>query len=338
MSPGCINCYAERSAGKNAGLLGEWGPTTNGGTRILAAPGQWRGLSGWHHAAGALAEDGVESWWPIFCASFADVFEDTDEYQLTNHLGQKLWTVPMEYQQWLEPTLPFFWPAGAESMQVPRLPPHILPVTTQRVREWLFRIMERTPNLTWQLLTKRIENVETMVPRHWLGAGQGSQSGLWPQNVWLGATVCDKPEAKRIPAELCGIMANIPVRWLSLEPLLDDVADELRPWITSEPGGIGWAVVGGESGAKGGSKGKARPFDITWADRIMHVCRRAGVPFFMKQVGDDPRSGGEPMAGIETDAGSAPGEWPAWLRRREVPPVLITPTRDNHRALFRKTA
>lgn len=62
------------------------------------------------------------------------------------------------------------------------------------------------------------------------------------------------------------------VRWLSVEPLLDDLGRlDLRQ--------ISWVVVGGESGPG------ARPMDLAWTRSIRDQCATKGVPFFFKQHG-----------------------------------------------------
>lgn len=163
----------------------------------------------------------------------------------------------------------------------PQLPPE---------RETLWRLIEETPFLDWQLLTKRPENVLRMVPESWRG-------GL-PENVWIGTSVEDQRRAEERIPELLRIPAA--VRFLSCEPLLGPVrldADWLRC-----PGGaeyghglsrtavhaggccqrrprIHWVIVGGESGPK------ARPCDVQWILRIVKQCKRAAVPVFVKQLG-----------------------------------------------------
>jgi protein gp37 len=62
------------------------------------------------------------------------------------------------------------------------------------------------------------------------------------------------------------------VRFLSIEPLLEDLGDFNLT-------GISWVIVGGESGAK------ARPMRQEWAVRVMRQCQVAGIAFFFKQVG-----------------------------------------------------
>lgn len=64
--------------------------------------------------------------------------------------------------------------------------------TMDDYRAKLWRLIERTPNLDWLLLTKRPENVMGMVPEPWRES--------FPPNVWLGTSVEDQKTAdERIP-------------------------------------------------------------------------------------------------------------------------------------------
>jgi protein gp37 len=63
------------------------------------------------------------------------------------------------------------------------------------------------------------------------------------------------------------------VRMLSIEPLLEDLGQ-------LDLTGIGWVIVGGESGHG------ARPMHPAWVRSIRDQCVKAGVPFFFKQVGE----------------------------------------------------
>lgn len=161
-------------------------------------------------------------------------------------------------------------------------------------RERLWDLIDRTPSLDWQLLTKRPEQVMRRVPTAW--------ASDWPANVWIGTTVENQHYAElRIP-RLLDIPA--PVRFLSCEPLLGPV--DLRPWLrriapeaeaaseftwdTSHR--IGWVIVGGESGPQ------HRPIDLDHARAIRDECDRWGVPFFFKQVGGrTPAAGGDELDG-----------------------------------------
>ena len=124
----------------------------------------------------------------------------------------------------------------------------------------LWELVRRCRNLDWQILTKRPENIEAMLPPDW---GDG-----WP-HVWLGTSVEDQSRADaRIP-----ILAAIPaaIRFLSVEPLLGPVSLDLR--------GISWVICGGESGRS------ARPLDPAWVLSVRDQCVKNKVPFFFKQWG-----------------------------------------------------
>jgi protein gp37 len=167
-------------------------------------------------------------------------------------------------------------------------------------RKRLWDVIEATPWLQWQLLTKRIENVAEMVP--W--------GDSWPSWVWLGTSVENQRYADlRIP-----VLLEIPaaVRFLSCEPLLGPV--DLYPWLTWSDGsirytepdaavpiaGIDWCIVGGESGPK------ARRTDIEWIRSLARQCHGCDVPYFMKQAG-------AVLArewGCSDRKGHSPDEWP----------------------------
>jgi protein gp37 len=134
-------------------------------------------------------------------------------------------------------------------------------------RDRLWTLIEETPWLRWQLLTKRPENVAAMVP--W--------TGEWPSNVWLGTSI----ESSRFTFR-AHILREIPaaVRFISAEPLLGSLFSSPKP--RREPidlAGIDWVIVGGESGPR------ARPMDLGWAREIRSACCDAGVAFFLKQLG-----------------------------------------------------
>jgi protein gp37 len=165
----------------------------------------------------------------------------------------------------------------------------------QRHRLW--GLIMQTPHLTWQLLTKRPENVRTFFPRGWWDE--------WPSNVWIGTTVEDQQRAdERLPH-----LADIPatVRFLSCEPLLGcvDLGDALprgyrtptdygTGWEYSvESGCVDWVICGGESGAG------HRPLDLDNARFLRNQCAKAGVPFFFKQIGGrTPTAGGDMLDGV----------------------------------------
>jgi protein gp37 len=130
-------------------------------------------------------------------------------------------------------------------------------IELERLRLW--DLIHKTPNLTWQILTKRPENFACLGPPE------------WPLNAWLGVSVEDQRRAdERIPLLL---EAPAPVRFLSCEPLLGPV--DLRPWLYSDE--LHWVIVGGESGRG------YRPMDPDWLHKIVVHCEQAGVACWVKQ-------------------------------------------------------
>lgn len=186
-------------------------------------------------------------------------------------------------------------------------------------RRRLWELIEATPNLTWQLLTKRPENILSMVPLRWLLLDMA-----WPSNVWVGTTVEDQERADlRIP-QLVDVPAS--VRFLSCEPLLGPVdlsrwlhlewMDSLRlpeeprsfrtedgdggwgremfAYLADQQPAVQWVIVGGESGAH------HRSLDLGHARDVVEQCAAADVPCWFKQVGGQrPTSGGDLLDGRE---------------------------------------
>ena len=135
----------------------------------------------------------------------------------------------------------------------------------------VFDVMARTPQHTYQILTKRPQAMAKALGPS--GCGFYAVEGPVPcpqPNVWLGTSIENDRYAfradhlRRTPAA---------VRWLSLEPLLGPL-----PSLSLE--GIDWVVVGGESGPG------ARPMHRSWVRDIRDRCEAAGVPFFYKQAGE----------------------------------------------------
>lgn len=156
-------------------------------------------------------------------------------------------------------------------------------------RARLFDLIEATPQLIWQLLTKRPQNVLDMVPAGWHGAGfADTPARLWPRNVWVGTTVEDQQRAdERIPP-----LARIPAprRFLSCEPLLGAVNLIAGMRINS----VDWVIAGGESGPG------HRPLNVDHARYLRDQCADTGTAFFFKQVGGrTPTAGGDLLDGVQ---------------------------------------
>jgi protein gp37 len=122
----------------------------------------------------------------------------------------------------------------------------------------VFKVMNETPQHTYQVLTKRGDILEAYAP--FLN---------FSPNIWIGVSVEDGKVIDRID-HLRRVDAY--VRFLSLEPLLGPL-DNLNLE------GIHWVIVGGESGMS------ARPMRAVWVQNIRKQCNKNNVPFFFKQWG-----------------------------------------------------
>jgi protein gp37 len=122
----------------------------------------------------------------------------------------------------------------------------------------MFKVMNECQRHTFQILTKRPER-----------AAAFSEYLKWTPNIWIGTSIENNAVIERIDhlRKVGGY-----VRFLSCEPLLESL-----PSLNLT--GIGWVIVGGESGPG------ARPIEADWVREIQEQCRTAGVPFFFKQWG-----------------------------------------------------
>jgi protein gp37 len=127
----------------------------------------------------------------------------------------------------------------------------------------IFRVMQLADWHVFQVLTKRADRMRELL------CGPLAWATLLP-NVWWGVTVDDRRFG--MPRIEYLRMVPVGVRWLSIEPLLEDLGEV-------DLGGIHWAVVGGESGHG------ARPMNPDWARSLRDQCRKVAVPFFFKQYG-----------------------------------------------------
>lgn len=163
--------------------------------------------------------------------------------------------------------------------------------------EWradLFALIQSTPDLRWQILTKRIGNVEGMVDADFFRRNQ---------HVGLMITVINQEEADRDISKLLDLKARLGIRWvgLSCEPLLGPIDfNALREFGTGEnlnalsglrenPFGavverrygasLDWVIAGFESGP-GARWGRAE-----WIRSIVRQCRTTGTACYVKQMG-----------------------------------------------------
>lgn len=190
---------------------------------------------------------------------------------------------------------------------------------TTAMLDQMFRVMGDTAHHTYQVLTKRPDRMRQYLAlwrgRHQLCEGFGCNycgdyNGRVPwidgyafRNLHLGTSI----EQRRHLSRLDDLRATpAALRWISFEPLLEDIGE-------IDLTGIGWCVIGGESGHN------ARPYCFDWAQSIIDQCARAGVACFHKQVGSHPIGFDGRRVHLRDKKGGDPGVWPEQLRVRQMP-------------------
>jgi protein gp37 len=145
---------------------------------------------------------------------------------------------------------------------------------------------------TFQVLTKRSERLRNLLQTTLRFAAT-------QPHIWWGVSVEDReyglPRVKHLRSTPAAI------RFLSVEPLLEDLGE-------IDLGGVGWVIVGGESGPG------ARPMKEQWVLSVRNQCRHARVPFFFKQWGGVRKS----EAGRELK-GKTYDEFPRRMRHSVMP-------------------
>jgi len=143
-------------------------------------------------------------------------------------------------------------------------------------RERLWELIDQTPNLIWQLLTKRPQRYQKYLPvlfRH--------------QNVWLGATGENQETYNlRWPVLAAAGQIHGLLTFISYEPALGPLT--LRPVkIRGELRWPDWVIFGGESGPG------RRPMETTWCESILEQCAKNGhtAPFVKQFSAATPEAG-----------------------------------------------
>jgi hypothetical protein len=94
----------------------------------------------------------------------------------------------------------------------------------------------------------------------------------FPENAWIGATVCNDKMLVRAVGLLGDV--NAQHKWLSIEPLMERI-HPIPPQFLKDAG-IEWVVIGGWSG------GGQSP-DIEWIREIVEACHRAKIKVWLKE-------------------------------------------------------
>ena len=154
--------------------------------------------------------------------------------------------------------------------------------------EQVFDVMRQASWHEFQILTKRGERLAELASRL-----------EWAPNIWMGVSIEDARVVERVDS-----LREVPaaIRFLSVEPLIGPIPE-------LDLTGLHWVIVGGESGDK------ARIMEPSWALDVVNVCRSAGVPVFVKQMGTawSRREGDKSFKGDDFDG------FPEKLQVREYP-------------------
>ncbi|HZR33476.1 MAG TPA: phage Gp37/Gp68 family protein [Terriglobales bacterium] len=155
---------------------------------------------------------------------------------------------------------PFRW-SGPRTVFVNSMSDLFQPGVPDAYIEDVVQVMVEADWHTYQVLTKRSERLRDLLSTKLRFAAK-------QRHIWWGVSVEDKKYG--IPRVEHLRTATASVKFLSIEPLLEDLGD-------FNLSGIDWAIIGGESG------NGARPMEPQWVDKILSLCRGQDVDFFFKQ-------------------------------------------------------
>lgn len=228
--------------------------------------------------------------------------------------SESYWLQPLKWEKMAKETGEF-WPVFCCSLadvfdnEVP-----------QEWRDDLWNLIENTPHLTWQLVTKRVSNVMKMIPENW--------RAQLPKNVWIVATMVNQDEFDRDWPKLRAIPAR--VRGLSVEPMLGniqfpDITRSLgyKSELENVRGELHWVIYGGES-----KQGFHMPREcrLTWLNDGIAQCRELGIAPFIKQAGHAITTATMTSEGIlhhlpawAVGKNADPTRWPKWMQVQEFP-------------------
>lgn len=278
VSAECDHCYAESGSKRLAAQhhLTLWGEQSS---RYITSDGYWQKPLQWNRAAQKSGERAR-----VFCASFADVFEDRED--LVKPRARLLHLI--EDTPYLDYLLLSKRPENMLRLSAPvwrdNWPSNVWAGTTVGVRPSLHRALQI------QSVPARVKflSLEPMI-----------------EDIGLDPPVCPDCDGLEQAIGDDGATAFCPE--CETEMGFSAILDPLN-------GGISWVIVGGESGPH------ARPFHLEWGQKILGQCREAGVAFFFKQAGSHAVLDGKRLKLRDTKGGDLL-ELPAYLNVREFPEV-----------------
>ncbi|MCC3415220.1 MULTISPECIES: DUF5131 family protein [unclassified Microcoleus] len=133
----------------------------------------------------------------------------------------------------------------------------------------VFNRMELCRQHKFLVLTKRAERLAKYVSKR-----------RPSNNIMLGISAGTRSELMQRGSEMQQIQGW--QKFLSLEPLIEDVSRELSALLQHPDSDFVWVVCGGESDKK---QSGARPCDLEWLANIVGTCQECQVKVFVKQLG-----------------------------------------------------
>lgn len=290
VAPECKNCYAETLVDHRFGRA-KWGKNQ---PRRRTSENLWKGPIAWNKTAICTQCGQSELIGSDDCRTCGRNFSSA------NRRRPRVFCLSLG--DWLDEEVPIEWLAD------------------------LLLLIHDTPNLDWQLLTKRPQNLRSRIEQAqdwhfdfgdrnvagWLSDWR--KHGIAPLNVWIGVSAgADQKAALDIPAK---------VHFLSCEPMLHPLNTNFpEPFKTAEK--FDWIIFGGESGKK------ARKLRVDWIRQGLAFCRANKIAAFVKQMGRNVVDRND--AGFDGDE----GDWPMGTETREMDtgyqgtPVRVL-LRDSH--------
>lgn len=176
-------------------------------------------------------------------------------------------------------------------------------------------IIRQCPQHTFQILTKRPENVVKSLPDFWDEINE---------RVWIGVSVGDQETANvRLP-KMWEWVDLVKTRFVSFEPLIGpihlcdvpslsfDTHDGAANWEYSFP--FNWGIIGGESGNNNGQFA-ARPCKLDWINGLIDEMDGGPVGIFVKQMGRTLAT----ELKLKDVSGGIIDEWPRNYKIRQLP-------------------
>lgn len=161
-------------------------------------------------------------------------------------------------------------------------------------RDEAWEIIRKTPQHTYQILTKRPERIKDHLPDFFNEL----------QNVWIGVSVESQQQVDRI-VYLNDLSC---ITFASFEPLIGEIDWDENMNL------LDWCIIGGESGNDQG-RYRYRPIELEWVEKLVKNAQQNNVKCFVKQLGTYQSK----LLNLKDRHGGDIDEWGSHLQIREFP-------------------